>query len=61
MLFSSREVGRCVGVLGNETRAVYVLGRYLVRLLVRVRMSCRFYFCQFVGVCRCKKKKKNFI
>ena len=29
MLFSSREVGRCVGALGNETRAVYVLGRYL--------------------------------
>ena len=22
MLFSSREVGRCVGALGNETRAV---------------------------------------
>ena len=53
MLFSSREVGRCVGALGNETRAD-VLGRFLVRLLVRVRMSCRFYFCQFVGVCRCK-------
>ena len=54
MLFSSREAGRCVGALGNETRAVYVMVRFLVRLLVRVRMSCRSYFCQFVGVCRCK-------
>ena len=41
MLFSSREAGHCVGALGNETRAVYVMDRFLVRLLVRVRMSCR--------------------
>ena len=49
-------VGRCVGALGNETRAVYVLGRFLVLILVGVRMWCRFYFCQFVGVCRCKER-----